>query len=128
VPAIYYLDMQDVLALHYRQLERFGGAPGVRDAGLIEAALARPQSGYYRDPIEEASALWESLTMNHGFVDGNKRVGFAATYVFLRINGLAITASSDCTLQFVIEALEAGAFEKPALETWLRANTGQVLG
>lgn len=76
---MYYLDMQDVLALHRTQLERFGGAPGIRDAGLIEAALARPQSGYYRDLIEEAAALWESLTMNHGFIDGNKRVGFAAT-------------------------------------------------
>ncbi len=69
----YFLDMEDVLTLHRTQLARFGGAVGVRDAGLIEAALARPQSGYYGDLIEEATALWESLTMNHGFVDGNKR-------------------------------------------------------
>lgn len=120
----YYLDMEDVLILHRPQLERFGGAPGVRDAGLIEAALARPQSGYYGDLIEEAAALWESLTMNHGFIDGNKRVGFAATYVFLRINGLVIQASVDSTLQFVIGALEAGTFEKSALEAWLREHTG----
>jgi len=126
VPPVYYLDMQDALALHRRQLERFGGAPGIRDAGLIEAALGRPQSGYYGDLIEEAAALWESLTMNHGFVDGNKRVGFAATYVFLRINGLAITAPSEATLQFVIGALENGVFQKPVLETWLRANTRTV--
>jgi death-on-curing protein len=118
-----YLDMQDVLGLHRRQLERFGGAGGIRDAGLIEAALARPQSGYYRDLIEEAAALWESLTMNHGFVDGNKRVGFAATYVFLRLNGLDLTASADATLQFVISSLEAGEFEKNRLEAWLRSNT-----
>jgi death-on-curing protein len=119
----YYLDMQDVLGLHRRQLERFGGAPGVRDAGLIEAALARPQSGYYGDLIEEAAALWESLTMNHGFLDGNKRVGFAATHVFLRINGLDISASADATFQFVIGSLEAGQFEKNRLEQWLRSNT-----
>lgn len=119
----YYLDMQDVLVLHQRQLERFGGTPGVRDAGLIEAALARPQSGYYADLIEEAAALWESLTMNHGFVDGNKRVGFAATHVFLRINGLDITATARETLQFVIGSLDAGVFEKVRLESWLRANT-----
>jgi death-on-curing protein len=118
-----YLDMQDVLGLHRRQLERFGGAGGIRDAGLIEAALARPRSGYYRDLIEEAAALWESLTMNHGFVDGNKRVGFAATYVFLRLNGLDLTASADATLQFVISSLEAGEFEKNRLEAWLRSNT-----
>jgi death-on-curing protein len=119
----YYLDMQDVLSLHRRQLERFGGAPGVRDAGLIEAALARPQSGYYRDLIEEAAALWESLTMNHGFLDGNKRVGFAALHVFLRVNGLDITASAEATFEFVIGSLEAGQFEKNRLEAWLRRHT-----
>jgi death on curing protein len=119
----YYLDMDDLLRLHRTQLERFGGAPGVRDAGLLEAALARPQSGYYADLIEEAAALWESLTMNHGFVDGNKRIGFAATYVFLRINGLLITAGSTETLAFVIGLLEQGTFEKPILDVWLRANT-----
>lgn len=119
----HYLDMHDLLGLHRRQIERFGGAPRIRDAGLLEAALARPQSGYYHDLIEEAAALWESLTMNHGFIDGNKRVGFAATHVFLRINGLDITASVHDTLEFVIGSLEAGAFEKPRLETWLRAHT-----
>lgn len=120
---MYYLDMQDALALHQRQLEGFGGAPGVRDAGLIEAALARPQSGYYRDRIEEAAALWESLTMNHGFIDGNKRVGFAATYVFLRMNGFIIDASAKSTIRFVIGHLEKGTFEKNLLEKWLRRHT-----
>lgn len=119
----YYLDMEDVLVLHRTQLERFGGAPGIRDAGLIEAALARPQAGYYRDLIEEAAALWESLTMNRGFVDGNKRVGFAATYVFLRLNRLAITAPVEPTLSFVIGALEAATFKKARLEPWLREHT-----
>ena len=123
--ATYYLDMQDVLSLHRRQLQRFGGAPGIRDAGLIEAALARPQSGYYNDLIEEAAALWESLTMNHGFIDGNKRVGFAATHVFLRVNGLDLTASAEATMEFVIGSLEAGEFEKMKLERWLRSNTAK---
>jgi death-on-curing protein len=123
VAQAYYLDMQDVLVLHRRQLERFGGAPGVRDAGLIEAALARSRSGYYRDLIEEAAALWESLTMNRGLRDGNKRVGFAATYVFLRINGLDIVVSPEAALEFVISSLEQGTFEKNRLEAWLRTNT-----
>lgn len=125
MPGHYYLDMQDALALHRRQLERFGGAPGIRDAGLIEAALARPQSGYYNDLIEEAAALWESLTMNHGFIDGNKRVGFAATHVFLLVNGLDITASPEATMRFVVGSLEAGSFEKARIEGWLRKNTGK---
>jgi death on curing protein len=120
-----YLDMQDVLGLHCRQLERFGGAVGIRDAGLIEAALARPQSGYYRDLIVEAAALWESLTMDYGFVDGNKRVGFAATYGFLRANGLDLTASADATLEFVIGPLEAREFEQNRMEAWLRSNTAE---
>ena len=124
--ATWYPDMQDVLALHQRQLEHFGGAPGVRDAGLIEAALARPQSGYYKDLIEEAAALWESLTMNHGFIDGNKPVGLAATYVFLRINGLELKASSKATLSFVIGSLEAKTFEKNRLDAWLRRHTRHI--
>jgi len=119
----YYLAIDDVLALHRTQLARFGGAPGIRDAGLIEAALARPQSGYYRDLVEEAAALWESLTMNRGFIDGNKRVGFAATYVFLRVNGLTLNATASATLEFVIGVLEAGNFRKELLEAWLRENT-----
>lgn len=123
---IYYLDMEDVLLLHRRQIEAFGGAPGIRDAGLIEAALARPQSGYYKDRIEEAAALWESLTMNRGFIDGNKRVGLAATYVFLRVNGLAISATTKTTLKFVIGKLETGTFTKDVLETWLRKHTRPV--
>jgi death on curing protein len=118
----WYPDMHDALLLHHRQLERFGGAPGIRDAGLIEAALARPQSGYYQDLIEEAAALWESLTMNHGFIDGNKRVGFAALHVFLRMNSHDLVASGEETMQFVIGSLEAKAFEKNRLERWLREH------
>jgi death-on-curing protein len=122
---VYYLDIEDVLLLHNGQLERFGGAPGIRDAGLIEAALARPQSGYYQDRIEEAAALWESLTMNHGFIDGNKRVGFAAAYVFLRINGISITATPRSTLKFIIGKLESANFTKDVLEAWLRKHSQQ---
>ena len=122
---VYYLDMEDILAIHRRQIDSFGGAPGIRDAGLIEAALARPQSGFYKDRIEEAAALWESLTMNHEFIDGNKRVGFAAAYVFLRINGITITASSKVALKFILGALEGGTFNKQSLEIWLRKQTGR---
>lgn len=119
----YYLDMEDVLRIHARQIEEFGGAKGERDPGLIEAALQRPQSGYYRDIIEEAAALWESLTMNHGFIDGNKRVGLACTYSFLGVNGIRINASVDDLIAFILSNLEAGTFNKDVLDEWLRANT-----
>ncbi|SOE16706.1 death-on-curing protein [Hoeflea halophila] len=120
---ILYLDMADVLALHARQAERFGGADGIRDAGLLDAEINRPQSGYYSNIFEQAAALWESLTMNHCFVDGNKRVGFASVYVFLRLNGVRIAASEAETLSFIIRSIETGSFTKDNLDTWLRANT-----
>jgi len=120
---IEYLDMEAVLELHAEQIARFGGSPGIRDAGLIEAALLRPQTGYYFDLIEEAAALWESLTMNHGFIDGNKRVGLAATYTFLAINGLRMAAPTSELLGFIVSHLEAGTFNKNNLDAWLRANT-----
>jgi death on curing protein len=119
----YYLTMDDVIAIHSAQIERFGGAVGVRDAGLIEAALLRPQTGYYADVVEEAAAMWESLTMNHGFIDGNKRVGFASTYVFLRLNGLNLTADATAVEAFILGNLEAGTFTKDVADAWLRANT-----
>ncbi|MCP5346681.1 MAG: type II toxin-antitoxin system death-on-curing family toxin [Pseudomonadales bacterium] len=115
--------MDDVLVLHRTQIHHFGGAPGIRDAGLIEAVLARPQTGFYGDLIKEAAALLENMTMNHGFIKGNKRVGFAATYVFLRINGLDIKASERTTLKFVIGMLESGSFLKDELDAWLRRHT-----
>ena len=78
-----YLTPADVLAIHADQIAKYGGAYGVRDTGQLEAALSRPQSGYYEDVIAEAAALWESLSQNHPFVDGNKRTAFAAMYTFL---------------------------------------------
>lgn len=121
-----YLTIEDAFDIHSAQIARFGGASGVRDAGLIEAALLRPQTGYYVDLIEEAAALWESLTMNHGFVDGNKRVGFACTYVFLRLNGLNLTAAPDGVETFIFGNLQSGAFTKDNLDAWLRVNTAKL--
>jgi len=81
-----FLTVADVLAIHDDLIERYGGSQGVRDPGLLEAALYRPQSGYYADILDQAAALWESLAQNHPFVDGNKRIAFAATFTFLDIN------------------------------------------
>jgi death on curing protein len=88
-----YLTVAEVLAMHVDQIERYGGSHGVRDPGLLESALFRPQTGYYADLIEEAAALWESLSQHHPFLDGNKRSAFAATYTFLAINGAQLTAT-----------------------------------
>jgi len=117
-----YLTFAEVLAIHDDQIERYGGSPGVRDPGLLEAALFRPQTGYYADLIEEAAALWESLAQNHPFIDGNKRVAFAATYTFLAINGIRITADAEAAYDFIAGLYEANDFTFENLATWLGAN------
>lgn len=95
----------------------------MRDEGLILSALLRPQTGYYSDLVEEAAALWESLAMNHGFIDGNKRVAFASTIIFLQANGLMATGSEDDWINFIYAHLEAGTFRKDVLDDWLRGHT-----
>src|SRR5215470_17879008 len=79
-----HLTLSEVLAMHADQIQRYGGSQGIRDHGLLEAAVNRPQTGYYSDVIEEAGALWESVSQNHPFFDGNKRTAFAAAYTFSR--------------------------------------------
>ena len=118
-----YLAIIEVLAIHHDQIKRYGGAHGVRDFGLLEAALYRPQTGYYEDVIEEAAALWESLAMNHPFVDGNKRVAAATMITFLAINGYAIKPDSREIYRFIIENLEGRSFSYDRLAAWLRENT-----
>ena len=105
-----YPTVVEVLAIHRDQIERYGGAEGVRDPGLLEAALFRPQTGYYADLIEEAAAIWESMGRNHSFIDGNKRTAFAVTYTFLAINGVRITADAESIYAFIIGLHETDAF------------------
>ena len=120
-----YLTRADVLAMHADQIARYGGASGLRDSGQLEAALFRPQTGYYPDLIAEAAALWESLSQNHPFVDGNKRAAFAAMFTFLAINGAMLTAEADETWAFMSGLYEMGRFRFEALEHWLRENVRQ---
>lgn len=96
--------------------------------GLLESALLRPQTGYYADLIEEAAALWESLAMNHPFVDGNKRVAYAVLELFLQSNGLDILPDNQMIENFIYSNLEAGSFRKDVLDGWLRENTGAFAG
>lgn len=122
-----YLTFVDVIAIHADLIERYGGSPGLRDAGLLEAALFRPQTGYYADLIEEAAALWESLAQNHAFIDGNKRIAFAATYAFLAINGVTLRAEANSTYAFIAGLYEAGSFRFDELTRWLRVHTATKL-
>jgi death-on-curing protein len=115
-----YVTTADALFFHKQLVERYGGAPGIRDVGALESALHRPQTGYYETLVHEAAALFESLVQNHPFVDGNKRVAFAVVDVFLRINGYAITASSAAIYGHMMKLLRESGFDMEQLVPWLQ--------
>ncbi len=117
-----YPGRHDVLIVHEKLIERFGGSHGLRDSGALESALARPQSGYYRDLIEEAAALWESLSQNHPFIDGNKRVAVTVTAAFLRVNGLLLNFTDEDAFSFLIDLYETGRMRFGELDVWLRRH------
>ena len=119
--AIRFLSVDEVLAIHERLVSRFGGTAGVRDLGLLESALYRPQTGYYRDLAETAAALFESLLMNHPFVDGNKRVAFFAADVFLRLNGWKLRVEAADAHRFLIGLLDEGEADYQHLLPWIRS-------
>ncbi len=126
MPRVQFLTLDELLAAHERLIERFGGSAGVRDLGLAESALFRPQSGYYEDVVAMAAALFESLLMNHAFVDGNKRVAFFATDVFPRMNGWRLVVDDREAYMFLIGGLEAGTLDRDALDEWLRASVERL--
>ncbi len=119
---VLHLSVDEVLAIHERLIDTFGGPPGVRDHGLLESALFRPRTGHYRDLAEMAAALFESLLMNHPFVDGNKRVAFFATDVFLRLNGWKLEVEADKAHAFLIGLLEDGRCDFARLLPWIRES------
>ena len=116
---------RDALALHDRLLALDGGAPGVRDAGLLQSALTRPKQlaayGDKPDIIALAAAYTAGIVRNHPFLDGNKRTGFLVGVLFLELNGYRFTATEESAAQAIL-SLAAGTFDEPALAAWLRAN------
>lgn len=121
-----YVSVAEALFFHQDQLQRFGGAEGIRDPGALESALFRPQTGYYATVLHEAAALLESLFQNHPFVDGNKRTAFAVVDVFLRINRYHFTVDSMAIYATLINLLEEGQFEFEHLLSWLQAVVQEI--
>jgi death on curing protein len=117
-----YLTVAEVVAIHHYQIEEYGGESGLLNQGALESAVFRPQTGYYNDLSEEAAALLESLVNNHPFVDGNKRVGFAAAHTFLLMNGFDLDVSSKAAFEFLIQAISDGKFRFALLHEWLAAH------
>ena len=125
-----WIEEQDALALHDRLLALHGGAAGVRDAALLQSALARPQqiSAYAQTPgiIDMAAAYTAGIIRNHPFVDGNKRVAFLAVGLFLALNGWRLVASqADATLTLL--AVAAGEIDEATFARWLREHSGARL-
>ena len=109
-----YLTAEQVLFVHYRLLSETGGEHSVRDIGLLESAVARPQATFdrqelYPDIFEKAAALMESLVNNHPFVDGNKRTGIACAVLFLQQNGISFSAKNTELEKFTLRVASSNA-------------------
>ena len=116
---VLYLTLQETLELHEQLILRFGGSAGVRDMGLLESALIRPQTGYYETLSMQAAAMLQSLCQNHCFVDGNKRVAFAATAIFLRMNGYHLSVKADDGETFLVNQVIQKRIAIEDIATWL---------
>jgi len=114
--------LTETVELHSKLIERFGGKNGVRDLGLLESALWRPQSGYYNTLSLQAAALLQSLTQNHAFIDGNKRVAFATTAIFLRMNGYRLKVDTDNGEIFMIETVIKNKASIEVIAAWLEKH------
>ena len=117
-----YLTIAEVLAIHHSQIEQYGGIDGIRDSAALESAVFRPQIGYYNSVAEEAAALMESLAINHPFIDGNKRVAFAATHTFLLVNGFDLAVEPMATFDFIMRSLSTGEFRFPQILAWVNEH------
>lgn len=117
-----YPTLEEALYLHDVLIQRFGGKAGVLDKGLLESALARPRSGYYRSISEQAAALMQSLAVNYPFVDGNKRVAFALTAVFLKINGLHLFVEATEGVHFIEVTLITERAALSTITAWIEAH------
>ena len=117
-----YLTVAEVYRMEHRLIELFGGLHGIRDAGAIEAAVFRPQTGYYDSVEEEAAALMESLGMNHGFIDGNKRIAFTAADVFLGRNGFYLEVATEDGHEFIEGSIARQEFRFGKILDWIRQH------
>lgn len=115
-----FLNTQDIMLMHDVLINKFGGAAGLRDKAGLESALMRPQSGYYADVIAQAAALFESLIINHPFIDGNKRIAFAAMDTFLRINGQSLRTDSAQAYRQIIYMFKTNELKFENIDAWLR--------
>jgi len=119
-----WVTYDQVIAMHSRQLRRFGGAPGLRDDGMLRSALERPTNKWHYEQAElaELAASYAfGLAKNHAFVDGNKRIAFMTMVTFLRKNDVRFSPDQAQATAIMI-ALAAGEVSETSLARWLRDN------
>jgi death on curing protein len=121
-----YLTVAEVYAMQSRLIDLFGGRQGVRDKGAVEAAVFRPQTGYYNSLEEEAAALMESLCNHHGFLDGNERIAFSATDTFLQINGYYLDVLAEEAHEFIVGSMERHEFRFAQILDWIREHVKKL--
>ena len=122
-----FLTLDEVLALHAASIERFGGTLGIRNSGLLESALAMPETTAFGEDLhptlqEKAAAYLFHLVKNHAFVDGNKRVGLVVCLAFLRLNGVRIEATDDELVELVL-GTASGDRSKADVAVFLREHS-----
>jgi death on curing protein len=121
-PRYIYLTVAEAIEMHRQLIDEFGGIHGLRDKGLLEAAIFRPQNGYYDELIHEAAALMELLASNHAFLDGNKRISLAMTDTFLRVNGYYLKLEPMAAYKFIMESISKREFRIQQIREWLTAH------
>lgn len=122
--------LEEVLAIHGVLIQKYGGSDGIRDEGLLIAALERPFAGFgttefYPKPVEKAAAILESVVKNHPFVDGNKRTGYVLMRLILMHYGQDIRASQDEKYDFVIQ-VASGELDFEGIKAWLLRKIIQI--
>jgi len=117
-----FLTLDEIVEINADTTRKHGGIHAIRDRAALEAAVGRPQTGYYQDVIEEAASLFESLAQNHPFVDGNKRTAFIATAVFLTLNGLEMTFDDTRAYDWLIDLFKTHRLTKAEVDSWLRRH------
>lgn len=124
---IKYLSLEQILAAHVALIKRYGGSQGIRDQGLLESALFRPQASAfgqeaYLTLFEKCAVLGYSLIQNHPFIDGNKRTGFAAMHLMLLINGYDLTSIPKEEIA-TTESIASGKMHEPEITQWLKQHS-----
>jgi death on curing protein len=124
-----FLSVEDVIEIHADQIERYGGSLGVREAELLWSAIGMPEAGFgdqylHTDLFEMAAAYLYHIVQNHPFIDGNKRTGAMAAFVFLKLNGFTLEAAESIFEEIVLKTAQ-GKIDKPAIAEFFRKHSHQ---